>query len=395
MSSPVRTIAVVSAGRADYAICLPLLKRIQADPQLKLHLMVTGMHLSPEFGMTVRAVEDDGLKIAERIEMLLSSDKPEGVAKSMGLGTLGFAQSFARFRPDILVVLADRFEMHAAAVAALPFRIPVAHIEGGDLTEGAIDDAFRHSITKLSHLHFVSTKEYQRRVIQLGEDPWRVTVSGAPSLDNIKTLRIPSTKELERKYGVSLKQPPLLVTFHPVTQEFEKTREQIANLLQALSKAAVPIIFTLPNADTFGSIIVNAMQEFVKMHPAAKLIKNFGTQDYLGMMAGSACMVGNSSSGLIEAPSFGLPVVNIGSRQRGRTRAANVIDVGYLCEDILAGIRKALRPEFRTKIRKIKNPYGAGNASAVIVERLKNVTISEALLSKKFYNIKPTKEQPT
>lgn len=318
MSSPVRTIAVVSAGRADYAICLPLLKRIQADPQLKLYLMITGMHLSPDFGMTVHGVAADGLEIGDRIAMLLSSDTPEGLAKSMGLGTLGFAQAFAKFRPDILVVLADRFEMHAAAVAALPFRIPVAHIEGGDLTEGAIDDAFRHSMTKLSHLHFVSTKEYRQRVIQLGEEPWRVVVSGAPSLDNLKALRLPSPKELERKYGISLQRPPLLVTFHPVTQEYEETPEQIKNLLEALAKLAAPVIFTLPNADTFGSIIVHAIQDFVKTHSSAKLINNFGTRDYLGMMALSSAMVGNSSSGLIEAPSFGLPVVNIGSRQRGR-----------------------------------------------------------------------------
>lgn len=388
MSPKPRTIGVVTAGRADYAICLPVLRRIQADPDLRLHLIISGMHLSPEFGLTVDSIVADGFEIGDRVEMLLSSDTPEAIAKSMGLGTIGFAQLYARFRPDILVVLADRFEMHAAALAALPFRIPVAHIEGGDLTEGAIDDTLRHCISKLSHLHFVSTEEYAKRVIQLGEESWRVIVCGAPSLDNLKSLKRLTIVELERKYGISLRPPPLLVTFHPVTLEYEHTHQQISELVEALKTFNIPIIFTMPNADTSGRIITHAIKEFVSNHPSARFIENLGTSDYLSMMAQAGVMVGNSSSGIIEAPSFELPVVNIGTRQRGRARAANVIDVGYSREEIIHGINKALQPAFRQVLRNLANPYGTGDAAAIIVERLKTIPLTdERILSKRFQDI--------
>jgi UDP-hydrolysing UDP-N-acetyl-D-glucosamine 2-epimerase len=388
MDSKLRTIAVVTAGRADYAICLPVLRRIEADPELNLHLIVSGMHLSPEFGLTVNAIVADGFMIGDRVEMLLSSDTPEGIGKSMGLGTIAFAQLYARFRPDILVVLADRFEMHAAALAALPFRIPVAHIEGGDLTEGAIDDALRHSITKLSHLHFVSTDEYAKRVVQLGEEPWRVLVSGAPSLDNLKSLKLLTASEMERKYAISLQPPPLLVTYHPVTLEYENAGQQISELIESLKSFEMPIIFTQPNADTHGRMIKQAIREFVGKHPTARLIDNLGTQDYLSMMSHSGLMAGNSSSGIIEAPSLKLPVVNIGNRQRGRVRAANVIDVGYSRAEIIDGIKKALQPAFRNGLRNLINPYGTGDAAEKIVERLKTVVLTdEMILSKKFHDI--------
>lgn len=388
MDYKLRTIAVVTAGRADYAICLPVLRRIVAEPKLKLHLIVSGMHLSPEFGMSVNAILADGFEISERVEMLLSSDTPEGIGKSMGLGTIAFAQLYARFRPDILVVLADRFEMHAAALAALPFRIPVAHIEGGDLTEGAIDDALRHSITKLSHLHFVSTEEYANRVVQLGEEPWRVIVSGAPSLDNLKSLKLLTADELARKYDILWKQPPLLVTYHPVTLEYKNTGKQIFELLEALKTFEMPIIFTQPNADTNGRVITHAITEFVGNHPSACLIDNLGTSDYLSMMSYAGAMVGNSSSGIIEAPSFKLPVVNIGTRQRGRVRTANVIDVGYSREEIAHGINTALQPSFRKSLGNLINPYGTGTAAEKIVERLKMVVLKdENILVKKFHNI--------
>lgn len=388
MSGQRRIIGVVSANRADYAICLPLLRRIKADAALQLHLVVSGMHLSPQFGMTVNFIVADGFDIGDRVEMLLSSDTPEGIAKSMGLGTIGFAQLYARFRPDILVVLADRFEMHAAALAALPFRIPVAHIEGGDLTEGAIDDAFRHSLTKLSHLHFVSTEEAARRVRQLGEESWRVTVSGAPSLDNLKFFQPVTAEDLERKYGLMLTPPPLLVTFHPVTLEFEDTHRHIAELLGALEAFDMPMIFTMPNADTQGRIIADEIGKFVERHSAARLVENFGTRDYLSMMSFASAMVGNSSSGLIEAPSLKLPVVNIGSRQRGRVRAVNVIDVGYDRQEIVRGIQRALVPAFKAGLRDLQNPYGTGDAAGKIVERLKTVVLTdERLLSKTFQDM--------
>jgi UDP-hydrolysing UDP-N-acetyl-D-glucosamine 2-epimerase len=382
-----RTIGVVTVARSDYGIYVPVLRRILSDPDLRLHLIVTGMHLSPEFGLTVEAIDSDGFEIGDRIEMLLSSDTPEGIAKSMGLGTMGMAQSYARKRPDILMVLGDRFEMHASALAALPFKIPVAHIHGGELTEGAIDDALRHSITKLSHLHFVSTEQYARRVIQLGEEPWRVMVSGAPSLDNLHSLKLLDAQELERQYGLSLDPPPLLVTFHPVTLEYEQAEWQMGELLGALSNIEMPVIFTMPNADTGGRAISRMIKESVNTRALTRVVDTFGTQGYFSMMATAAAMVGNSSSGIVEAPSFKLPVVNIGTRQQGRIRPANVIDVGYDRSEILKGIKKATQPEFREGLRHLKNPYGRGQAADTIVERLRAVALDETLTRKRFHDV--------
>jgi UDP-hydrolysing UDP-N-acetyl-D-glucosamine 2-epimerase len=383
----VRTIGVVTVARSDYGIYLPVLRKIQADPDLRLYLIVSGMHLSPEFGLTVRAIEADGFQIGERVEMLLSSDSPEGIAKSIGLGVIGFAQAYGRFRPDILVVLGDRFEMYAAVLAALPFKLPVAHIHGGEITQGAIDDALRHSMTKLSHLHFVSTQEYARRVEQLGEEPWRVTVAGAPSLDNIQAIHLLSVEELETRYGLRLQSPPLLVTFHPVTLEFEQAEWQACELLAALDSAGMPVVFTLPNADTGGRLIMHRIEEFVQAHPLAQKADNLGTQGYFSLMAVAVAMVGNSSSGIIEAPSFGLPVVNIGTRQTGRVRGANVIDVGYTRAEILSGIRAAAQSEFRERLRQIENPYGQGQASQRIVDRLKSVPLDDRLILKRFLDL--------
>jgi len=383
-----RTISVVTVARSDYGIYLPLLRRIQADPDLWLYLIVAGMHLSPEFGLTVKAIEADGFEIGERVEMLLSSDTPVGIAKSMGLGTIGFAQAYARFRPDILVVLGDRFEMHAAALAALPFKIPVAHIHGGETTQGVIDDALRHSMTKLSHLHFVSTQEYARRVIQLGEEPWRVIVSGAPSLDNLRVVRLLTREELAVRFGLHLDETPfLLVTFHPVTLEYEQTEWQVTELLAALEACGLPVVFTMPNADTSGRTIAHMIGEFIATHSSAQAVDNLGTQGYFSMIALAAAMVGNSSSGIIEAPSFKLPVVNIGTRQHGRVRAANVTDVGYERAEIVEGIRTAVQPEFRESLRELVNPYGSGQASDKIVERLKEVVLNDRLVTKRFCDV--------
>jgi|TARA_B100001964_G_C14261974_1_gene616169 UDP-hydrolysing UDP-N-acetyl-D-glucosamine 2-epimerase len=383
----VRTIGVVTVARSDYGIYLPLLRKIQTDPDLRLHLIVAGMHLSPEFGLTVAVIEGDGFEIGERVEMLLSSDTPEGIAKSIGLGTIGFAQAYARFQPDILVVLGDRFEMYAAALAALPFKIPLGHIHGGEVTQGAIDDALRHSITKLSHLHFVSAQEYAQRVEQLGEEPWRVVVSGAPSLDNLHSIDLLTPEELETRYGLLLRPPPLLVTFHSVTLEYEQTEWQVSELLAALDASGMPVIFTMPNADTNGRIIQSLIADYSQMHSSAYIVDNLGTCGYFSLMTVCAAVVGNSSSGIIEAPSFGLPVVNIGTRQRGRVRAANVIDVGYSRLEILEGIRTTVQTQFRESLQGLVNPYGSGQASDQIVERLKNIHLDERLASKRFYDI--------
>lgn len=383
-----RTIGVVTTARSDYGIYRPILLQMQSDGDVTLQLFVTGMHLSTEFGLTVKTIEADGFPIADRVEMLLASDSPAGIAKSIGLGVVGFAQAYARLKPDILLVLGDRFEMYAAALAAVPFTIPIAHIHGGEVTQGAIDDALRHSLTKLSHLHFVSTEEYARRVRQLGEEPWRVRVTGAPSLDNLRTTTLYSRDELCRRYNLSFQQPPLLVTFHPATLEHGQAENQITQLLAALEETGGPVIFTMPNADTGGRIIRQKLVDYARAHQTTSLLENLGTRGYFSVMQNAAAMVGNSSSGLIEAPAFDLPVVNVGTRQTGRVRAANVIDVGGTRAEIADGIRRALRPEFRASLRGRSNPYGDGHAAERIVGHLKSVATDDRLIVKKFHDLR-------
>jgi UDP-hydrolysing UDP-N-acetyl-D-glucosamine 2-epimerase len=379
-----RTVALVTVGRSDYGIYVPILRAIQADADLRLQLIVSGAHLSPEFGMTVDAIEADGFAVADRVEMLLSSDTPGGTAASMGLGLIGFSRVFERSRPDVLIVLGDRFEMFTAALAALPFCIPVAHIHGGEITHGAMDDSLRHAMTKLSHLHFVSTAEYARRVEQLGEESWRVLVSGAPALDHLRTLKLLSPSEIESRFGVATAPAPLLVTLHPVTLEPGRSEGQTRELLSALDRAGLPVIFTQPNADAGGRRISSLIDEFVASHPQARRVDNLGTTGYFSLMHVAAAMVGNSSSGIIESPSFSLPVVNVGSRQGGRVRAPNVIDVGTGGDDILAGIRQAVDPAFRAGLSGLVNPYGDGTAAAAIIERLRTVPLDDRLHIKRF-----------
>ena len=385
-----RTIGVVTVARSDYGIYLPLLRAIQADPELTLHLIASGMHLSPEFGLTVRQIKADGFPIGERVEMLLSSDTPEGVAKSMGLGVIGFAQAYAHYRPDILVVLGDRFEMHAAALAALPFKLPVAHIHGGELTLGAIDDALRHSITKLSHLHFVSTQEYARRVIQMGEDPWRVVVSGALSLDNLQDVQLLDREHFATKFGIALPPDFLLVTYHPVTLEYEQTEWQIGELLVALHEVGLPILFTMPNADTGGRVIRQKIAAYVASNADSFAVENLGIQGYFSVMALASAMVGNSSSGIIEAASFKLPVVNIGTRQSGRVRGINVIDANYHFKDIMTGIEHTLSPDFLRIINQLKNPYGSGDATKTIIGKLKTTSLNKMIILKQYCDLQFT-----
>jgi UDP-hydrolysing UDP-N-acetyl-D-glucosamine 2-epimerase len=385
-----RSIGIVTTSRADYSCYRPLLKALHADPELSPKLYVSGTHLSPEFGLTVRFIENDGIEIVERIEMLLSSDTPEAIAKSMGLALIGFSQAFSKYRPDILVVLGDRYEMLAAALAALPFKVPVAHLCGGEVTQGAIDDALRHSMTKLSHLHFTATEDYARRVIQLGEDPNRVVVSGEPTLDHILAAPQLTPKELRQRFGVDVERPFLLVTFHPVTLEYEDVERQIDELLSALDQAGIPVIFTMPNADTAGRIIATKIRQWVQSHPeTGKLVDNFGVDAYHSVLRHAVAVVGNSSSGVIEAPSFKVPTVNVGIRQTGRIRATSVIDVEPNRAKILAAIRKASSKEFRNSIQSLVNPYASKTNSAVstIVDALKHVELGDALLQKKFYDL--------
>jgi UDP-hydrolysing UDP-N-acetyl-D-glucosamine 2-epimerase len=382
-----RKIAVVTGTRADYGLLYWVLQKIHGDPELVLQLVVTGMHLSPEFGLTVKEIEADGFPIAERVEMLLSSDTEVGVSTSIGLGVMGFASTFSRLEPDILVLLGDRFEILAAAIAAVVARIPIAHIHGGESSEGAIDESFRHAITKMSHIHFPAVDLYARRIRQMGEDPEKIFTCGAPGLDNIYDLKLPGREELSGELGISLRHPIALITYHPVTLEENTASPHIANLLGALLGRGLTLLFTYANADAGGRVINQMIDNFVKHEPNAHVFPNLGQRRYLGLLNIADVMVGNSSSGIIEAPSFKLPVVNIGDRQRGRVRAANVIDCGVERDEIAEALDQALGKDFKERLSHLVNPYGSGQASARIVAVLKGVSIGERFLKKRFLDI--------
>ncbi len=316
--------------------------------------------------------------------MLLAADDERGIAKSLGLGILGFAEAFSRQKPNLVLVLGDRFEMHAAALTATVLNLPVAHIHGGELTYGAVDEVFRHSITKLSHFHFVATEDYARRVRQMGEEDWRVVVSGAPSLDNLTEFRPMDRSELAETVGLPFDPPPILVTFHAETREYDRTVSHAAELLSALREFQLPIVITQPNADAGGRAIEQMMQTFAQQIPHVRYLPNLGTVGYFSLMFHAAAMVGNSSSGIVEAPSFGLPVVNVGARQAGRLRAPNVIDVPCTKDAIAVAIRRAITPGFRQSIQGITNPYGNGHAASIIVERLSSMVLDKHFLLKQF-----------
>lgn len=385
-----RKIAVITGTRAEYGLMYWIIKGIHEEPDLELQLIVTGMHLSPEFGLTVQEIEKDGFQIAERVEMLLSSDTDSAIATSMGLGMIGFAKAYSRLRPDIILVLGDRFEMLAAVSASVPFRIPVAHIHGGESTEGLIDEPIRHAITKMSHLHFTSTDRYRDRVIQMGEQPENVFYFGAPGLDNVQKLNLMSKEEVSSKLVLPLSKKIGVVTYHPVTLDKDSAKDQITEIFEALEDYEnVFWVFTLPNADTKGRIIIAEVEGFVsKNKEKGKAFTSLGQINYLSLLAHADVMVGNSSSGLIEAPSFELPVVNIGDRQRGRIRAQNVIDVPE-CNKmaIVEAIGKAISDDRKDSLKGMKNPYGEGGASEKITEKLKTVFLDETLIKKRFYEI--------
>ena len=385
-----RKIAVVTGTRAEYGLLYWIIKRVYEDKELELQLIVTGMHLSPEFGMTVKEIEKDGFPIAEKVEMLLSSDTEIAIATAMGLGMIGFAKAYERLRPDIVVVLGDRFEILSAVAAATPFRLPVAHIHGGEITEGVMDDLFRHAITKMSHIHFTATDEYKKKVIQMGELPENVFCLGAPGLDNIYKLDLIDKEELYQELGLPFETKVGVVTYHPVTLEKGTAELQISELLQALrSFPDIYWVFTLPNADTGGRIIAKLINDFARNNPdKGKVFTSLGRVRYLSLLKHASVMVGNSSSGIIEAPSFELPVVNIGDRQRGRVRARNIIDV-LACkeEGIRVAIDKAISGEFKMSLKGLKPPYGEGRSSEKIVENLKTIILDEKLIKKTFYEI--------
>jgi GDP/UDP-N,N'-diacetylbacillosamine 2-epimerase (hydrolysing) len=384
MNAATRSVAAVTVSRSDWGHQRPVLEAIRSESGLSLQLYVAGMHLEPEFGLTVREIERDGWPIAARISMTETDDSPHGVAASTGRGIEGFARAYAETRPDLVVVLGDRFEMLAAAVAALPFVIPVAHIHGGEETEGAMDNQIRHAITKLAHIHFASADVHARRLAQLGEEAWRIHSVGAPGLDRLRAVPDRSREELAGLLGLDPRVPWLLVTFHPVTLEYRDTASHITGLLAALEKADAQIVMTYPNADTAGRVIIERIEEFAFRHPRVWLARSLGEDTYLSLLKHADVMVGNSSSGLIEAPSFGLPVVNVGSRQRGRLRGGNVVDVGYGREEILRGLERALDPGFRAGLRGMANPYGDGQAATRIVEVLRAIPLDARLIQKRF-----------
>ncbi len=382
-----RTVAVVTVGRSDYGIYLPILRAIRAEPSLRLQLIAGGSHFSKAHGLTAEHIRRDGFTVQARVPLLPAQDSAWGVADAIGRGVRAFASVFSKQRPDVLVLLGDRFEMLAAAVAAAPLGLPIAHLHGGETTEGAMDEVFRHAITKMSHLHFTATEEYRRRVIQLGEEPWRVIVSGAPALDHLKGFQALSRTELERELGMALDPPPILVTWHPVTREPERGEQSFRDLLSALRRLAHPVVFTLPNTDMGSGMIVRELKRFVREQAQARLVSALGTHRYFSLMKVAGAMAGNSSSGIIEAASFKLPVVNIGARQRGRTRGANVLDVKGGEPAILAALRTALSPAFRQKLARLVNPYGKGGSARKVVSVLKRIPLDARLVQKRFHNV--------
>ncbi len=382
-----RTIGVVTVGRSDYGIYLPILRQIVARPELNLRLIVSGMHMLPKFGRTIDLIRADGFEVSDELDFSRTEDGPEAMTETMGRATVSYGKAFTRSRPDLLLLLGDRFEMHAAAVAALPLRLPVAHIHGGELTFGAIDDALRHSMTKLSHLHFVSTIDYARRVKQLGEEPWRILVSGAPSLDNLRHVELLGAEQFAKKFEVDITRGFLLVTYHPETLDFVPVKERFEALLSALRESNRCVLVTLANADAHGAVINDMIRAYVHSSPHAHLVENLGTQGYFSAMELADAMIGNSSSGIIEAASFRLPVVNIGSRQAGRIRAANVIDCGNMTAEIKDAIARATSNSFRESLVHLKNPYGDGHAAERIVDRLASQELGETLLVKRFQDI--------
>lgn len=382
-----RKICVVSGSRADYGLLRWVMQEIKGDANLTLQVVVTGMHLSSTFGQTYKSIELDGFMIDRKVEILADDDTPTGIAKSISAGLVGFAEAFQELKPDIIVILGDRFETFAAASAALVTKIPVAHLHGGESTLGAYDEAFRHSITKMSHLHFVAAKEYRDRVIQLGESPENVFTVGGMGIDNIKRLQLLSRKELEASLDLKFDKKSLLITFHPATLEEETPENQLNELLSALSELMdTTLIFTLPNADSGGLVLIKMIEGFVRENNNAKAFASLGQLRYLSCIAQVDGVLGNSSSGLLEVPSFKKGTVNIGDRQLGRILASSVINCRPERESILRALKELYSAKFQEQIKKTDNPYGEGGASEKVVSILRSIPIAN-LVKKKFHDL--------
>lgn len=377
-----RTIAVLTTSRADYSHLHWPLRAIQAHPDLELQLLVSGAHLAPEFGSTIREIEQDGFPVAERIECLLGSDTDVGMAKTIGVAVLGLAEALGRRRPDLLLLIADRYELLAPAAVALALRIPIAHIEGGEVSEGAIDHAVRNAVTQMSHLHFTPTELSRRRVIAMGEEDWRVHRVGAPSLDHLRRGAPLGRAELERRLDFSVDPRPVVVAFHPLTLARDTVREADA-VFEALTTVRAPIVFCFPNADAGSRRLIERALTFCRAQPAARPFVNLPAPTYWELLRHAAALVGNSSSGIMEAPALALPVVNIGDRQAGRERAPNVIDVPAHAPLIGAAIECAISSAFRQSLDGMEHPYGDGQASERIAAVLAGAPPAEVLLHKR------------
>ncbi|MDB4794726.1 UDP-N-acetylglucosamine 2-epimerase [bacterium] len=383
----VKKICVITGTRAEYGLLRWVMDGIQKSAKLDLQIIVTGMHLSPEFGLTFLEIEKDAFHIDKKVEMLVSSDTPVGLVKSMGLGMIGFADALEDLRPDLMLVLGDRFEIFPAVAAAMIARIPVVHLHGGEATEGLIDEPIRHSVTKMSQLHFVATKEYRKRVIQLGEQPERVFLVGGLGIDSIVKLKLLGREELEKALDYKLGIKNLLVTFHPVTLEHYTSEKQINELLAVLGKLEdTQLIFTMPNADTDGRVLFQLIEDFVANHSNSRVYTSLGQRRYLSCIQHVDGVVGNSSSGLAEVPYFKKGTINIGDRQRGRIKADSVIDCEPTRQSIGEALKKLYSTDFQRTLKTVVNPYGTGGASETIVKVLENISLDK-ILKKEFYNL--------
>ena len=382
-------ICIITGTRAEYGLLYWTIKKLKSERYFNVQLCVTGMHLSPEFGLTYKQIEEDGLVIDKKVEILLSSDSANGISKSIGLGIICFADAFSELKPDMVLILGDRFEIFAAATAAMIAKIPIAHCHGGEATEGLIDEPIRHSITKMSHLHFTSTEEYRKRVIQLGEQPDRVFNVGALGIENINKLKLLNKSDFEKSISFKLLKQIFLITFHPVTLEKSTAEDQFINLLTAIQKFPnTTYIFTMPNADNDGRVIINLIQNFVANNKNTSIaFTSLGQLRYLSAIKHVDLVIGNSSSGLIEVPSFKKPTINIGDRQRGRVYGLSVINCKPSKKEIIESINLGLSETFRKKLINSSNPYGNKNSSIEIVKILKNVIVNENLVKKRFYNL--------
>lgn len=384
-----RKIAVVTGSRAEYGLLYPIIKKIHQDPKLELQLIVTGTHLSKKFGFTINQIKKDGFPIAQQIPILAKIDDEQAITTAISIAVTGLAKVYQQLKPDLLLILGDRFEILVAIIAAAPFRIPVAHIHGGETTQGSLDELFRHAITKMSHLHFPACQKYAKRIIQMGEQPKRVFCFGTPGLDNIKKIKLLDRTPLRQKLSLPIQKKYGIITYHPETISTKQSKNYLQTIIKTINLYPdIYWVFTLPNADCGHQAIIKIIKKYVKQNPSrAVLFNSLGQKLYLSLMAQAAIMIGNSSSGIIEAPSFKLPVINIGERQKGRIKAKNVIDLPICTKDALKQtIKQALSQNFKNSLKNTTNPYEGRSPSINIFKTLKTINLKN-IYQKTFYDL--------